>query len=117
MTFNEIKQITKIPPAIKFNWFKQGDFCGYTTGNLETLAIRVELTKKGIIKDYTTKIDESFYYLFDKEDDIESFEVAYDKFGCIEKWFPEYEFNDNYINVNSEALDYAIQLANFYKQN
>lgn len=116
MNFNGIKNITKFPPIIKFNWFYKGNLCGYTTGQLETLIMRLELVKKGIINNYTTKIDKDFYYLFDKEDSIDSIEIVYDKFGSVDKWFPKYKFENKYISVNSEALEYSIELAELHKQ-
>jgi len=113
MIFNEIKEMINIPPAIKINWFKQGEFCGSTIGATEYMAMRSELTNRGLISEYSTKIDESLFYLFKEDDNISDFTVTYNSEGEVSEWFPNYELNDMDFSVFSETLEYVLKLRRF----
>ena len=117
MTFNEIKQITKIPPAIKINWFKQGEFCGYTIGSVEYMAMRSELTIRELITEYSSKLDETMYSLYIEDDKIHDFVIIYDKYGRVNEWFPKYKLNNIEFSVLSETLEFTIKLRTFQLKN
>ena len=102
-----------IPPAIKINWFKQGEFCGCTVGGTEYMAMRSELTIRVLISEYSTKIDESFFYLFDEDANISDFTITYNIEGEVSEWFPNYDLNDMDFSVFSETLEYVINLRKF----
>jgi hypothetical protein len=60
---------------------------------------------------YSIKINPQYWYLFDKEDDIENLNIAINMDGEVNDWFPCYSINDEYsdVSVFSEILTASIK--------
>lgn len=88
----------------------------FTINQFTHLDIRRQICEQNA-EGYSLKINPQFYNLFDAEDDIANQVVTITADGEIDTWFPIYDINEEYKNVDvfGETLSAAIKIRHAQK--
>jgi hypothetical protein len=83
----------------------------FTVNEFTQLDIRRQIVKEKQ-EGYAIKMNPQFYYLFDKDDEIEDTVITISSDGQLSDWFPSYKLNDEYqlVAVFQESLAAVLKM-------
>lgn len=85
----------------------------FTVNEFTQLDIRRQIIEQNL-EGYSIKMNPQFYYLFDKDDEIENTVITISSDGQLSDWFSNYKLNDEYnsVGVFNESLSAVLKMHN-----
>lgn len=99
-------------PQILVDIYNNGVY-QFTVNEFTQLDIRRQIIEQKL-DGYTIKMNPQFYYLFDKDEEIENTVLSISSEGQLSDWFPSYKLNDEYnsVGVFQESLSAVLKMHN-----